>query len=103
MAKKRLNVELDLEDYEKLKYWSDIKEVSLSDYVRDSLEMSYRYHCGDFNLPDVTIGRINQLIDIVGILSNDINNLQEITVAGFDSLTGLTRGENYLLEESWGN
>lgn len=97
--KKRLNVQLSPEEYEKVRYWADIKGVSLSDYVRDALDMSYKYHCGDFDLPDITIGRINQLVDIITSLSSNIKNLEEITVNGFDSLISLTRGDNYLLEE----
>lgn len=98
--KKRLNVELDLEDYEKVKYWADIKGLSISDYARGALDLSYKFYCGDFDLPNVTIARINQLIDIIGILSNDIENLQDITISGFDSLTSLTRGDgNYLIED----
>ena len=45
---------------------------------------------------------MNQLVDVVTNLSSNIKSLEDVTVSGFDSLLGLTRGDNYLLEHEDG-
>ena len=47
--------------------------------------------------------RLNQLVDVVALLSSNVKNLESVVVSGFDSLVGLTRGDNYLLDEGLGD
>ena len=42
-------------------------------------------------------------MDLVTGLSSNIKSLEDVTVSGFDSLLGLTRGDNYLLEQEDGD
>ena len=57
---------------------------------------------GDYDLPKAEILRLNQLIEIISVLSSDVQSLESVTIHGFDSLLNLTRGDNYLLEEEDG-
>jgi len=46
--------------------------------------------------------RLNQLIDVVHILASNQKSLEQVVTEGFDSLLGLVRGDNYLLENDDG-
>lgn len=50
------------------------------------------------DLPTLEIARLNQLIDQMKSLSTNVANPEAVTINGFDSLMGLTRGDNYLLD-----
>lgn len=100
--KYRVTVTLSSDAYEQLKYWSARHECSINEYLGDAIRKSIAYENNDFDVPNLLIQRINQLIDVITTLSSDIHSLESIVVSGFDSLLGLTRGDNYLLEDEDG-
>lgn len=98
----RVTVTLDNDKYEQLKYWAARRERSINEYLGDAIELAIRFENGDYDLPKLEVQRLNQLVDVVTTLSSNIQSLEGIVVHGFDSLLGLTRGDNYLLENEDG-
>ena len=98
----RVSLRIDADTHERLKYWSARKQVSLTPYIMDAIELMIAYENGDYDLPTAEIQRVNQLIDVVQSLVSSVDNLQNVTINGFDALVGITRGDNYLLKEEDG-
>lgn len=98
----RVTVTIDSDTYERLKYWSARHECSINEYLKHALEQSIAHENKDYDLPTLEIQRLNQLVDVIEVLSSNIQSLESVTVTGFDSLLGLTRGDNYLLENEDG-
>lgn len=98
----RVTVTLDNDRYEQLKYWAARHERSINEYLGDAIDLAIRCENGDYDLPKLEVQRLNQLIDVITTLSSNVQSLESIVVSGFDSLLGLTRGDNYLLESEDG-
>lgn len=96
---KRLNIRLTPDDMDKLKYWADKHDMKCAEFLRFCLEEQIKRDNSDYDLPVAEVARLNQLIDVVTTLSSNVKSLESVTVSGFDSLLGLTRGDNYLLEQ----
>lgn len=101
-GKHRVTVTIDDDMYEKLKYWATRNECSINEYLNFAIEQTIAMENGDYDLPKAEILRLNQLIEIISVLSSDVKSLENVTIHGFDSLLNLTRGDNYLLEEEDG-
>lgn len=90
------------EEFKVLQYWADRNQVSINDYIHESIDLAIRHENGDYDLPTLEVARLNQLIDTITVLSSNVQSLERIVISGFDSLLGLTRGDNYLLENEDG-
>lgn len=100
---KRVTATVDSDTYDKLAYIAEKKEISLSDLLRDAIDLEIRYANEDYYpLAKLEAERINQLTDHIASLSSNIRNLEQLTINGFSSLMSVTRGDNYLLEEDDG-
>lgn len=102
MQNHRVTVTIDSDTYERLRYWSAKHGCSINEYLKEALEGAIRYENKDYDLPELEIQRLNQLIDVITVLSSNIQSLESVIINGFDSLLGLTRGDNYLLENEDG-
>ena len=94
----RVTATLDDDMFERLKYWSDKKGLSINEYLHDAIVLSIKRENMDYDLPALEIQRLNQLIDGITVLSTNVKSLEDITVSGFDSLLSLCKGDSYLLE-----
>lgn len=99
----RLTVRIPEKLFQQLSYWADLNQVSVNDYVQECIEHKIRFENKDYDLPVLEVQRLNQLIDAINVLSSNVQSLEHITSAGFDSLLGLARGDNYLLEDDEGD
>lgn len=90
------------EEYQLLKYWSDRNGVSINEYMKEAMERQIRYENQDYDLPTLEQARLNQLVDLITVLSSNQKSLEQVIISGFDSLLGLVRGENYLLRDEDG-
>lgn len=95
----KLTVRLPSDLKENVSYWSTRYGMSMNDYIVDAIKRTIRYENKDYDIPAAEIARLNQLIDVINSLSSNVKSLEDVTISGFDSLLGLTRGDNYLLEE----
>lgn len=98
----RPTVRLSEDEYQQVKYWAARKGLSINEYIVEAVQTQIRRENGDFDIPNAMLARVNQLVDIVLELSSNVNSLERVTTSGFDSLLGLTRGDNYLLEHEDG-
>jgi hypothetical protein len=99
---KRVTVTLTPDEYERLKYWADRREMSINEYLLHSISHMIAWENQDFDVPVAVVQRVNQMVDLTTGLRSDITNLQEEIHSMADSLLNLTRGDNYLLEEEDG-
>ncbi|KIA73443.1 hypothetical protein ANMWB30_23700 [Arthrobacter sp. MWB30] len=86
----------------RLQYWADKHGQSANGYIVEAVEEKIRRENGDYDLPTLEIARLNQLTDLVGSLSSNVANLEAVVTVGFESLMGLTRGDNYLTDSEDG-
>lgn len=99
----RLTLRINEDDYQRLQYWAARRGISANDYMIEALYAQIRRENGDYDIPMAEVARLNQLVDLVTGLSSNIKSLENVTISGFDSLLGLTRGDNYLLEQEDGD
>lgn len=102
MAQKQMHIRLSDETRDKVGYWAAKKDVSVNEFISDSIDHYIAWLNGDFQLPTLEVQRFNQLIEHIDALDSSIKNEQEMIAHGFNSLLGLTRGDNYLLEQDSG-
>ena len=98
----RVTVRLNSDTRQRLGYWADKRKVSLNDYLLDAINAAIGRENGDYDLPTLEQNRLNQMLDEMRANTSNLSNLERIIVAGFDSLLGLTRGDNYLLDNETG-
>lgn len=97
---KRITATLDIDTYDKIVYIAEKQNISLSDVLRDAIDLKIRYENEDYYpLAKLEAERMNQLVDHIGILSSNVKNLETLTIEGFSSLINITKGDNYLFDE----
>lgn len=95
----RTTLYLASDDKERARYWATKHDYSsLNEYLCDAINEKIRRENGDYDLPTLEIARLNELVDHIAALSTNVANLERVVIQGFDSLIGLTRGDNYLLD-----
>lgn len=94
----RVSTTLDDKAYEQIKYWADRREMSINDYLAEALLFRIAWENGDYKIPTAEQARQNQIIDLLTVLSRNVQSVEQTVVHGFDSLLGLTRGDNYLID-----
>ncbi|MFC4048306.1 hypothetical protein ACFOY4_01310 [Actinomadura syzygii] len=88
---------------QRAQYWAEQRGYSsVNEYIADAVDGQIRRENSDYDLPTLEIARLNQLIDELKALSTNSANLERVVTQGFDSLIGLTRGDNYLLDDEDG-
>lgn len=99
---KRVTATITNDTFNRLQYWADRKGISINQYLNEAIDQAIAYENQNYPLPTLEQARLNQLIDQMTILSSNVNSLEKVVVSGLDSLLGLTRGDNYLLEHEDG-
>jgi predicted DNA-binding protein len=98
-----IKVRLHPDTKQRVKYWAARHGLrSANEYITEAVEEKIARENGDYDLPTLTIGRMDQLIDEIKGLRTNVANLQQITVTGWDAMTRLARGDNYLLDPETG-
>lgn len=96
-------VRLSSDDKQRAAYWADKRGFSsVNEYVAEAVIEKIRRENLDYDLPTLEIARLNELVDQVAALAKNSANLERVVTTGFDSLIGLTRGDNYLLDDEDG-
>ena len=101
-ARVRRAVRLRQDTDQRASYWADRENISVNEFIAEAVEEKIARKNGDYDLPTLEQARLNQLIDQMASLSTNVANLQSVTTSGFDALMGLTRGDNYLLDDEDG-
>lgn len=101
---KRVTATLDRDLYDKLVYVAEKRGQSLSECLRDAVQLLIRYVNEDYYpLARLETIRINQLVDCITVLIASVDNLERTTIEGISSLINITRGDNYLFDEEDGD
>lgn len=95
-----MTLRLEDAEYAVVQFWASKMGISENEFVSEAIKLKVRHANGDYDLPTAEIQRLNQLIDLIGGMSSNLNNLEQVVVSGFDSLVSLTRGDNYLLDNN---
>ena len=101
--RKRVSFRLDADQYEALKYRARARNMSIDEFCRYAIDRVIAIESGDYDVQDLLVQRENQIIDLITSQSVNIANLERVLVDGFSQLIGLTRGDNYLLEDETGD
>ncbi|MBO5435625.1 hypothetical protein J6A31_07515 [bacterium] len=99
---KRVTATVTNDTFERLQYWANKKGISINQYLNEALDRAIAYENQDYPLPTLEQARLNQLIDQMAAMSSNMKSLETVITSGFDSLLGLTRGDNYLLDHEDG-
>lgn len=94
----QIRVRLDADTLERVKYWASRADMSVNEYVERAIELKCRRDSGDYDLPDLTVARIAQLVEAQAKTQSDIANLSDVVTSSMRALLQLTRGDNYLLD-----
>ena len=90
------------EDYDMLVYWSERYGMDRTEFLITSMNHYIRWKNGDYDLPNAEIQRLNQMVDSVNNLVVSNENLEKSVINGFDSMLGIIKGDNYLIEDEDG-
>lgn len=97
--REHVGVRLHPDTKERARYWAQRRGfASMNAYIVHAVEEQIRRENLDYDLPTLEIARLNQVVDEMKAMSTNVANLERVVTAGFDSLIGLTRGDNYLLD-----
>lgn len=86
-----------------VEYWAAKHDLSANEYMAEAVAEKIARENGDYDLPTLEQHRLNQLVDEISTLSRNQANLERVITSGFESLIGLTRGDNYLLDSEDGD
>ena len=100
--RKRVTFRVDMDQYESLKYRAQARGMTIDEFCRYAIDRVIAVESGDYEVQDLLVQRENQLIDLITSQSANIANLERIMIDSFSQLIGLTRGDNYLLEDESG-
>lgn len=100
---KRVTLRFDEDTVAMIKHWAKKEGMDFNEFVRDAVEFRIKWLLKDYPIPAMEIQRLNQLVDGIAALSSNVHSLEGVVTSGFDSLLGLTRGDNYLLEADGGD
>lgn len=102
-ASHRVTATLTEDEFQVVSYWAKRHGCSINAYFHDAILLAIQRENRDYDLPVLEAQRLNQVIDALKVLSENVGSLEGVVVSGFDSLLGLTRGDNYLLEPEDGD
>ncbi|MEU7317477.1 hypothetical protein [Streptomyces sp. NPDC007083] len=98
--RERVFIRLSPDDKQRAEYWAARRGFSsFNEYCAEAVAEQIRRENLDYDLPTLEIARLNELIDQIKALSTNSANLERVVTNGFESLIGLTRGDNYLLDD----
>ncbi len=96
---RRITATLDPDLYRKLVNIAERKGESVSDALRDAVDLLIRYDNEDYYpLARIEAARVNQMVDLLASMSSKMDNMSKYMVEGFTSILNVTNGDapNYL-------
>lgn len=94
----RVSVRLDPDDYMQLSFWAKKADKTINEYLADAIKYKIAYDCGDFDMPEPLIQRMNQLIEAHMNAMSRYDALEDTVASTMRALMALTRGDNYLID-----
>jgi len=100
--RKRVPVRLHPDTAERVGYWSSKEGVSANEWIAEAVEERIARMNGDYDLPTLEIARLAQLVDNQKAMTTNLANLERVVVSMSESILGLVRGDNYLMDDEDG-
>lgn len=97
--RQKVSLRLHPDVYERVRYWSDKKDVPINEWLQEAVEEKIARANGDYDLPTLEIARLNQLRDEVAALSTNVGSLEQVVINMASSILGLAKGDNYLIDD----
>lgn len=98
----RVTVRMPARNKAELDYWSDLQEMSMSEYVVRAIENQIARDNGKVDNETLLTARLNQLIDVnVGVESR-LGNVEQLVNQFMKMFSVLTSGETMLLDDEDG-
>lgn len=100
----RVTATLTSDEFERLKYWSKKKGVSINEYLRDALDRSIRFENKDYGpeMNEIIAARLAQQTDAIVSHTTRLDALSDMMASLADSIVRLMRGHPYLMSEEDG-
>lgn len=96
-----MHIRVDEDQFDMIKHWAEKRDMSIGEYVLDAVRFRIAYDNHDYDLPDLEMQRLAQLIEGQMNLVTRIDNLEDVIVSTMRSLLALTRGDNYLADDEY--
>lgn len=91
------------DDFNTLVYWSERFGMDRTEFLIAAMHHYIKWRNQDYDLPTAEIQRLNQMVDAMQSLVTNQQNLEQTITNGFDSMLGIIRGDNYLVEQEDGS
>lgn len=90
------------DDFQKLVYWADQFDMDRTEFLIASMHHYIKWRNQDYDLPTAEIQRLNQMVDGLQSLVVSQGSLEASVISGFNTMLGIIRGDNYLVDEENG-
>ena len=101
-TKARLTATVSVEKLAEISKICESQKMKQNQFLCEAIDAYIDFLNKNFNIPDLLVQRLNQVIDGMNALSSNVKNLEDITASGFESFIALARGDNYLLDSDDG-
>lgn len=98
----RLAIRLPADTYDRTKYWASKEGISANEWITEAIEWRIAQMNQDYPLPTLEQARLNQILDVMQSQTLTVNNLERLVVSLGETIIGLARGDNFLLDEEDG-
>lgn len=100
--RRRIALRAHPDTLERAEYWAKRAGVSVNEWIVEALEERIDRINGNYDLPTLEIARLNQLVDNQRAMTANVANLERVVVSMSESILGLARGDNYLMDDEDG-
>lgn len=95
---RKVSLRLHTETYARVKYWAERSQMSINDFLTEAVEEKIARVNGDFDVPNLALARLNQVIDELKANSSNVRSLEQVVINMGASIMGLAKGDNYVLD-----
>lgn len=99
---RKMSLRLTELEHQRLTHYAEKWGMSKTELLLDGVDHYIKWVNSDYDLPTAETARLNQLIDAVDRLSVNAQNTEKTMVSGFNTILGLSKGENMFSEPEEG-
>lgn len=84
---------------QQLHYWADKRELTLTEYITDAIREKIARENGDFDLPNIMVGRIAELVDSNNTMAVSFANMEKSFSSMMEFIAVMSRDPKYMISE----
>lgn len=97
---KRITLRIHPDIHARAQFWAERGGISVNEYVMEAIEQKIERDNGLIADGGTLMDRrMGQLIDGLKSMESRVGNMEVVTTRGFEMLTQLARGDNFLLDD----